>query len=115
MFRQVFVVKKNQVTSLVIQGLISAELDGFLEVFFFNINPEGFLTRNCCGGFLFWDRYGIVSVGIGVKFSIIVNNITLGKASKYVEKKGAIIISLFILILKWPNSSRNAKKQFSPW
>ena len=26
-----------------------------------------------------------------------------------------VIIVLFILILKWPNSSRNAKKKFSPW
>ena len=26
-----------------------------------------------------------------------------------------VIIVLFILILKWPNSSRNAKKKCSPW
>ena len=34
-----------------------------------------------------------------------------------VEKKGGseVTIALFILILKWPNSSRNAKKKFSPW
>ena len=70
-FWQVLVVKKNQVISLIIQGLISAELHCFFQAFLFYINPEWFLTRNCGGGFFFWYRYTVVSVGITVKFSSI--------------------------------------------